>query len=118
MPRRQLTINQGATFQFSFQVLADSSEGCLPRDLSGWTARMQIRPSYESESVVLSLDSSGGITINESEGRVLLEASSDQTAAIPAPAAYVYDIEGFNTSNGVVERWLEGVVRVSPEVTR
>lgn len=118
MPRKQIVIQQGATFSFSFQVLDETAEGCVPRDLDGWTARMQVRPSFESSEVALSLDSTDGITITPAEGRVLLTATPTQTSAIAAPAAYVYDVEGVSADGSVVERWLEGVARVTAEVTR
>lgn len=120
MIRKQLLIAQGTTFQTSFQVLDDVGGECVPRDLSGWTARMQVRPSAESETVLLDLDSEslGGISIAASEGRVSISATATQTGAIPAPAAYVYDLKGEQTSTGRVERWLGGIARIVPEVTR
>lgn len=113
--RRQIIIEQGATLSFGFQVLDSSGE---PRDLTGYTAAMQVRASHSAATPLLSLSSSAGITINPSEGRVSVKASPTQTASLPAPAALVYDIEGTKQSEGLVERWVEGVARVMPEVTR
>jgi hypothetical protein len=116
--RKQILIEQGATLSLSFQVLDDSTGDCLPKDLTGWTARMQIRETYQSASPLISLSSGSGISINATEGRVTVTASATQTAALPAPAALVYDIEGERTADGFVERWIRGTARVIPEVTR
>lgn len=119
MPRKQLVIQQGATFMLSFTVWDEEGGACVPRNLDGWTARMQVRSSYESPTPVLSLSTeTGGIVLTPAEGRVSLFATATQTAAIAAPAAYVYDIEAQQTETGRVDRWLEGVARVTPEVTR
>lgn len=119
MPRKQIIVQQGASFAFGFQVLDEVGGECVARDLTGWTARMQVREDYASTSPLLSLDTQtgGGITITNAEGRVSISASPAQTAGLPAPAALVYDVEGVR-ADGFVERWLEGVARVTPEVTR
>ena len=46
-----------------------------------------------------------------------MSLSNSQTAAISA-GKYYYDIELVNTGSSVVTRLLQGVARVTPEVTR
>lgn len=76
---------------------------------------MQIRDAYDNETALLDL--SAGITIDAATGRVTVVATPSETATLPAPAALVFDIVGTHTS-GEVKRWVEGVARVSPGVTR
>lgn len=118
MNRKLIHIQQGATFDYAFSVLDEVAGELVPKDLTGWSARMQVRESFSSPTAVLSLETGSGISIETANGRVVLTASPQQTAAIPAPKAYLYDIEGVRASDGRVERWLEGVARVSAEVTR
>ena len=45
-------------------------------------------------------------------------ALTNSTTAGIASGKYYYDLELVNTSNGTVNRLLQGVARVTPEVTR
>lgn len=115
MASRAITIRQGATWRFAFRIRDD---GTL-RNLTGWTARMQVRRTHASAETLLSLDDSsgGGITIEPLIGKVTLTATPSQTEGLPAPLAAVYDIE-VEGPQGQVDRVLEGVARITPEVTR
>lgn len=114
MARRQLTIAQGETMRLRFSL----RENGVAVDLSNYTARMQIRAAYDSATTLLALATGGsGIVIDGTAGRVTIEASATQTAALPAPAAAVYDIE-LESPTGEVTRQLEGVARITPEVSR
>lgn len=113
--KRQVTIEQGATFRFAFTVLDDA---CEPRDLTGWGARMQVRESAGSDAALLDLDEADQeVTIDHASGKVTIIAPASATASLPAPSVLVYDVIG-TAGGGDVERWVEGVVRVSPAVTR
>jgi len=109
------TIEQGATFRLLVEWLAD---GSVPVDLTGYSARMQIRPYAESDEVFLTLDSdssNGGISF-ESDWIILIEISAADTATLTQYCG-VYDLE-LESSTGVVTRLLQGSVTISPEVTR
>ena len=115
MARRNVTIRQGATWVLAFRVRDDG----VARNLTGWSARMQVRETHASATALLSLTSSpaAGVTIDTGLGKVTLEATAAQTAALPAPLAAVYDVEMVSPA-GKVDRVLEGVARITPEVTR
>jgi hypothetical protein len=108
-----LSIEQGATFRLA--LVWKDSEGD-PVDLTGYTARMQIRPAVASTEVLLSLTSGSGITLGGATGAVNVLATAAQTAAIDSKKG-VYDLE-LQSADGTVTRLLQGVVIVSPEVTR
>lgn len=109
-----ITIEQGATFTLSL-VWKDSAG--TPINLTGWTARMQVRPSYGSDVVLLNLNStSGGITLGGLAGTIEVVGSATATAAITGRKA-VYDIE-LVAPGGAVTRLLQGLATLSPEVTR
>ncbi|CAB4130887.1 hypothetical protein UFOVP121_42 [uncultured Caudovirales phage] len=109
-----ITIEQGATFTLSL-VWKDSAG--TPIDLTGWQARMQVRPAYHSDVVFLSLSSpSGGITLGGTAGTIEVVGSAAATAAIDGRKA-VYDIE-LVAPGGAVTRLLQGAAVISPEVTR
>lgn len=88
-----------------------------PVDLTGFTARMQIRPSLISATVIHSLTTeNGGITLGDATGTVELLIPATATDDFDFTAA-VYDLEIIDGS-GVVTRLLSGNIALSKEVTR
>lgn len=103
---------QGASFDYS---LTWQTNGTAV-NLTGYSARMQVRESYDSLTPVLSLTSGSGITLGGTAGSIILDAHATVTATIPS-GQYVYDLE-LVTGGGYVTRLLEGNFTVDPEVTR
>lgn len=109
-----IVCEQGSTFRRTFRWL-DSNEQAV--DLTGFTAEMHVRTNHKAATTIVELSTGlGGITISPSEGRVQIELSATQTAALPVVKG-VYDLE-LRSSGGIVTRLLEGKFTVSPEVTR
>jgi hypothetical protein len=109
--------NQGATFT---RTLTWTDSAKKARDLTGYTARMQVRSSVESSSVIVELTTvNGKITLGtttDTKGQVTLLLSATTTAAL-TPGQYVYDLE-LVSAGGEVTRLLEGNFVVKAEVTR
>jgi hypothetical protein len=104
---------QGTTFN---QQLIYSLNN-VPINLTGFSARMQIREKHTTPHTQLNLTSSnGGLTLGEEDGTIIINVSATQTAAIHAKE-YVYDLELVSSSN-LVTRIIEGKFIVTPEVTR
>jgi hypothetical protein len=107
-----ITMDQGA--QWTLTVQYDNNNG-TPFDLTGYTARMQVRPKFGSDNAVLTISSpSSGIVITPLTGTLNLTATTAQTGDIPG-GFYVYDLE--ITSGGVVTRLMQGSVTVRDQVT-
>jgi hypothetical protein len=109
-----LEIKQGATLSLT-ATWKDSSGTAV--NLTGYTARMQIRSTYDASATILSLTSSAGITLGGAAGTIAITASATTTAALTAPWSGVYDLE-LVSGGGEVTRLLEGTATVSPEVSR
>ncbi len=109
-----ITINQGATFELTI-TWKDSAGTAI--NLTGYTARMQVRETYSSTSTIVSLTSGSGITLGGAAGTIAILISATTTAALTAPFSGVYDLE-LVSAGGVVTRLLQGAATVSPEVTR
>lgn len=108
-------MDQGATF--SRQVVWKTGSPAAAVNMTGYSARMQARPSVSSASVVISLNTSNsGITITPLTGTITISAPASQTAAFPA-GKFVYDLE-VESSGGQVTRLMQGALNISPEVTR
>jgi hypothetical protein len=106
-----IICEQGATFRRIISVV--NADGSLP-DYSESTARMQVRPSIESATVIIALNTeNGGITLVDNS--LTLAITATNTAALPI-GTYKYDLE---IQTGVeVIRLIQGSFKVSPEVTR
>ena len=110
----KLTIYQGATFR---KRLTWRTPSKAPIDLTGCTARMQVRAEIESSTVLLELTTeNSGIAIDGPQGALTLHAPPAATAAI-AWQGGVWDLEVAHP-NGDVTRLAQGSISVIPEVTR
>lgn len=88
-----------------------------PADLSGYTARMQIRSSLDSDVVLLELTTAnGGIVLTVNDASVALLIDADDTEAIDWLTG-VYDVE-LVSGGGDVVAFAEGTVTVTKDVTR
>jgi hypothetical protein len=86
-------------------------------DLTGYTARMQVRSSLQSSDVILSLTTqNGGIVLDNYAKTIELNISATQTSLLTFSQA-VYDLE-FITGSGEVIRFAEGKLTLKSEVTR
>jgi hypothetical protein len=121
--RYNLSLWQGSTFAITITV-KDSSANV--QNLTNYTARMQIRSSYDAGSATETLTTSNGeIIITAAEGNVALELAASRTANIavdynngkPPRTTYVYDIELID-GDEKVSKLLYGDLNVYGEVTR
>ena len=112
-----ITIYQGATFKHSFQwKYGETAETAQPVDLTGATARAQIRKQYSSSTPYVSFTSADGEITLDAQGNIEVSVGPEKTALAPAGGA-VWDLE-IEWLDGDVCRLLQGKVTVSPEVTR
>jgi hypothetical protein len=109
-----LTIPAGATYSQTLNWKTGSPAAFV--NTTNFTARMQLRTSYSAASASLELTTANGRITLTNAGVITLLLTATETAALAA-GRYVYDLE-MVSSGGQVTRLLEGVVTVSPEVTR
>lgn len=116
MPGRyNMVVPIGATFERSLTWYTDDAE-TLPRDLTGWSARLQVRKTAAASGTLLALTSASGITLGGVAGTIAIEIAAATTAGIP-PGTYRYDLEMVDPS-GKVRRLMEGTIQFTYEVTR
>jgi hypothetical protein len=104
-----LSIDQGATFSVTIGVTDTTGS---PRDLTGYPGRAQLRRSYYTNS-----NTAFSVTINPIDGEVVLALTAANTTLLKS-GRYVYDLELVNNSTLEVERIVEGIITVYPEVTK
>ncbi len=119
-----ILIEQGSTFSIILN-LKDESYNSL--NLMNMTFRGHLKTSFSENSPILQFSFTvADQTVVETVGQVEVYLTAAQTAGLSAPASgivrtitsMVYDIESIHSTTGVVVRWLQGVVSVSPEVTK
>lgn len=104
--KANLVIDQGSTFSTDLSLKDENGD---PLVLDGYTANSQMRKWYTSSNATATF--STGID----NGVITLSLSANQTNSLTA-GRYVYDVE---ISDGTsVSRVLEGIVTVTPQVTR
>ena len=106
--RVNILIDQGTDFTTSVN-LTDNNGAQL--NLTGMTAASQIRKTHSSSNATNFTTSLANNT-----GTLTLSLNNSVTSSMSA-GRYVYDVELTDSSN-VVSRILEGIVTVTPEVTR
>lgn len=108
-----ITAEQGATLT---RTITWKNTVGTPINLTGYTARMQVRNDYEAVTSLLTLTTeNGGITLGGVAGTIVITASATATAALSA-GSYVYDLE--LVLSDVVTRLIQGSFVVNAEVTR
>ena len=123
-PRYTFIIEQGSTTNFEVRYLDESSN---PINLAGYQARMQLRPTVDSDTILLSLSSSlqpdgTGLNLSGSTGVLPLSSGSigvyisAATSSALTFSEAVYDLEISNATT--VTRLLQGKIKLSREVTR
>ena len=116
--KHPLKIEQGTDFSdLTYWKTGETLETVAPVNLTGWTARMHIRSSIASPTVLKELTTeSGGIVLGGVLGSIEIVMTNAETSAITWPSG-LYDLELVSPS-GKVRRHYYGSVSVSPEVTR
>lgn len=104
-----LAIDQGTTYTVTISVTDDTGSA---RNLAGYTGRAHLKRSYYTNT-----NTAFTVTIdNPSEGEIDLSLTANQTSTLKA-GRYVYDLELVSNTNSV-ERVVEGIVTIYPEVTK
>ena len=119
-----ITVEQGSTFVRLLSIeqpdIANDPTGetFIPFDLSGYTARMQIRRTIESDTAMILLTTeNGGIDVIPetavNEIKLLITAANTATLATSG----VYDLEIIDNL-GNVSKVVRGNMTLIPEVTK
>ena len=109
------TIDQGADLALQIELVnPDGSK----KDLTGYSASAKMKKTYRSEE---SIDFNAVVTTPSLEGIVTISLTNLQTDTLSTRGRYVYDVEiSFvdEEGNTIIERVLEGKIKVNPSVTR
>lgn len=107
----ELYMDQGADFRNIVNLTDDVTNVNL--DLTGYQVRSQMRRSYYSLNATANIVCSITDTAN---GEITMSLGSANTAAIKA-GRYLFDLEIVD-GGGMTSRVLEGIITVTPEITK
>tara|TARA_B100000768_G_C11207216_1_gene344362 strand:+ start:74 stop:415 length:342 start_codon:yes stop_codon:yes gene_type:complete len=106
-----LVIDQGSDFAINLTIKELGSA----KDLTGYSARAQMRSTRTASSVAASF----ACTVLNPVGNGVVKMSlSNSVSSALTPGRYFYDLEIHTTNNAVVRRLIQGEVTLNPEVTR
>lgn len=112
--QKNFEVDQNATFKFQVQYTEDDE--VTPIDLTGATAKMQVRDTKGGSKLAFTLTSpSGGISIDGPEGTLSVTITPTQTNKLFYPKSS-YDIMVVD-SNGNKIKMMEGFMTLSRSVT-
>jgi len=106
-----LTVEQGADFS---KRLVWRDKNKRPVNLTGYTAKMQVRSSAGSPTVILELSTTNGRISLPGSGAIELTIASNDTETITSG---VYDLKLY-APDGKEIRFIEGKLTVTPGVTK
>lgn len=106
--KANIVIDQGTTYTTDLTLTDENGD---PLNLTGYSANSQIRKHYTSSNAI-----TFSTSINAAAGIITLSLTANQTSNLIS-GRYVYDVELTDSSNSV-SRIVEGIVTVTPQVTR
>lgn len=107
----ELYLDQGTTFNTVINLTDDLTNANI--NVAGYIVRSQMRRSYYSQNASANITCT--IT-NAAAGEITLSMNAATTSTLKS-GRYLFDLETVDP-NGFVSRPLEGIINVSPEVTR
>lgn len=111
---KNFEVEQGTTFTFQIQYTLDDE--VTPIDLTGSSAKMQVRDVTSAAKLACTLTSpSGGIVIDGPEGLLTIKMTPTQTSKLFYPKS-AYDVMIVD-SNGNKIKLLKGFMTLSRSVT-
>lgn len=107
----ELYLDQGADFNNVINLTDDITN--IPVNVAGYIITSQMRRSYYSSNITANIT----CTITDaSNGEIVMSLTSANTSNIKA-GRYVFDIKTKDQIN-TVSRVLEGIITVTPQVTK
>ena len=108
-----IVADQAATYELAITWLDPSGN---PVNLTGYSARMQVRLGYAEPNAVIDISSdTSNIVLGGTAGTIHITVPAVDMGFLKAPQTYVYDLR---LQNGpTVTRLIEGAFQVVPAVT-
>ena len=107
----ELIMDQGTTFRNVLNLADDITNA--PINVYGYTVTSQMRRSYYSVNATANIVCT---VTNPSNGEITMSMTAANTNLIKS-GRYLFDVETIDR-DGIVSRVLEGIITVTPQITR
>lgn len=108
----ELFIDQGSDFSTTVNLNDDNTN--LPQNVSGYVVTSSLRRSLLSPNVSANLTCS---IYDAANGEILISMNAGQTANLRA-GSYLFDVRVYSTLSASTSRLIEGVMFVTPSITK
>jgi len=111
------TIDQGSDLALQIELVEPDG---YTKDLNGYIVSAKMKKTFRSTAAD-TIDFTAIVADPADSGVVTISLTNIQTDALSTRGRYVYDVEVSHTASGgetIVERVLEGKIKVNPSVTR
>lgn len=108
----ELYIDQGATFNNVLNINDDMTNANI--NLSNYIVTSQMRRSYYSQNASANIVCT---VTDAANGTITMSLAAANTALIK-PGRYLFDVKINNTSTLVVTRIVEGIMTVTPSISK
>lgn len=111
------TIDQGSDLALQLELV--NPDGST-KDLTGFSAAAKMKKNFNSLAAD-TVDFTASVNEPPTSGVVTLSLTNLQTDELSTRGRYVYDVEisyADSDGNNIIERVLEGKIKVNPSVTR
>lgn len=112
---KNLSVYKGDSFAFSFRLRTQSGVASYV-DLTGCTAKAEIRATEDSGTVIAEFDTEVPTQTGDDLGRVNISLTPADTSAVGFVSG-LWDVQ-LEWPDGTVKTYLSGSVQVTKEVTR
>jgi len=114
----EITIDQGSDVALEIHLVnKDGSK----KDLTNHSVTAKAKKTYNSTDSADVFSFTTVVADPATDGVTTISLTNTQTDAMKAPSRYVYDVElsySDSSNNDIIERVLEGVLHVTPSVTK
>lgn len=108
----ELYIDQGSDFSTTITINDESTN--LPQNLTGYVVTSSLRRSLLSPNAAANLSCS---VFNSANGEILITLPAANTAAL-RPGSYLFDVKTYDNLSGTYNRLIEGMIFVTPSITK
>jgi len=110
-----LGVPQGS--DFNVEIIYQEGEPPVTVDLSGYSAKLQVRRTFDTPVILQLSTDDGTIVMNSTAPNIVLKFPNDVTSRMTVYSDLIYDLE-MTSPTGLKSRVMQGKFSISREVTQ
>src|SRR5690606_40539994 len=102
---------------FNVEIIYQEGEPPVTVDLSGYSAKLQVRRTFDTPVILQLSTDDGTIVMNSTAPNIVLKFPNDVTSRMTVYSDLIYDLE-MTSPTGLKSRVMQGKFSISREVTQ